>query len=93
MFNEKRGERLIVGILLTLPRFHPTNRSTLIAMVEKLYSILKEKPEQKMPLVQILTHFPTFERSKTLRKAMLTHLFRQIFETQVILIELSDRKP
>uniref|UniRef100_A0A1B0AFE8 B-block_TFIIIC domain-containing protein n=1 Tax=Glossina pallidipes TaxID=7398 RepID=A0A1B0AFE8_GLOPL len=82
LFNEKRGERLIVGILLTLPRFHPTNRSTLIAMVEKLYSILKEKPEQKMPLVQILTHFPTFERSKTLRKAMLTHLFRQIFETQ-----------
>uniref|UniRef100_A0A1A9WA75 B-block_TFIIIC domain-containing protein n=1 Tax=Glossina brevipalpis TaxID=37001 RepID=A0A1A9WA75_9MUSC len=82
LFNEKRGERLIVGILLTLPRFHPTNRSTLIAMVEKLYSILKEKPDQKVPLVEILTHFPTFERSKTLRKAMLTHLFRQIFETQ-----------
>lgn len=83
MFNEKRFDRLTVTTLLTLPRFTPTNRSALINMVEKLFLILKEQPDFKMPLVEARKHFPSFERQKTFKKAMLTHLFRQIFETRV----------
>lgn len=83
LFNEKRGDRLSVTTLLTLPRFYNTNRSRLINMVEKLFLILKEKKDYTMPLVDVRTIFPSFERQKSLKKAMLTHLFRQIFETRV----------
>lgn len=83
LFNEKRGERLTVTTLLTLPRFFNTNRSRLLNMVEKLFLILKDKPDYTMPLLEVRTIFPSFERQKSLKKAMLTHLFRQIFETRV----------
>lgn len=83
MFNEKRSDRLTVTSLLTLPRFYPTNRSTLISMVEKLFITLKDQPNYTMTLLEARTFFPSFERQKSFRKAMLTHIFRQIFETRV----------
>ncbi|XP_073816879.1 general transcription factor 3C polypeptide 1 [Musca autumnalis] len=84
LFNEKRGDRLSVTTLLTLPRFYNTNRSRLITMVEKLFLMLKEKEDFTMPLVEVRSIFPSFERQKSLKKAMLTHLFRQIFETRSV---------
>ncbi|KAM7349164.1 general transcription factor 3C polypeptide 1 isoform 1-T4 [Cochliomyia hominivorax] len=81
LFNEKRSDRLIVTTLLTLPRFFPSYRSILISMVEKLFIMLKEKPDFSMPLVEARVHFPSFEKQKTFKKAMLTHIFRKIFET------------
>ncbi|XP_013119342.2 general transcription factor 3C polypeptide 1 [Stomoxys calcitrans] len=84
LFNEKRGERLTVTTLLTLPRFYNTKRSRLLTMVEKLFLMLKEKPDNTMPLIDVRSVFPSFERQKSLKKAMLTHLFRKIFETRSV---------
>lgn len=52
-------------------------------MVEQLFVMLKDKPDYTMPLLEARVLFPSFERQKSLKKAMLTHLFRQIFETRV----------
>lgn len=45
--------------------------------------MLKEKPDFSMPLTEARVHFPSFEKQKTFKKAMLTHIFRKIFETRV----------
>ncbi|XP_075148767.1 general transcription factor 3C polypeptide 1 [Haematobia irritans] len=84
LFNEKRAERLTVTTLLTLPRFYNTNRSRLLTMVEKLFVLLKDKPDYTIPLMDVRSVFPSFERQKSLKKAMLTHLFRLIFETRSV---------
>lgn len=54
-----------------------------MTLVEKLFLVLKEKPDFSMPIVEARVHFVSFERQKSFKKAMLTHVFRKIFETQV----------
>ncbi|XP_054727905.1 general transcription factor 3C polypeptide 1 [Anastrepha obliqua] len=83
-FNEFREDRLAVTSLLNLPQYVPDIPRNIIAIVEQIYDMVKESPENYVPVTELRSKITEFSRKSAFRRLLLTPYFRRIFEVKKV---------
>ncbi|XP_017857627.1 PREDICTED: general transcription factor 3C polypeptide 1 isoform X1 [Drosophila arizonae] len=82
-YTERHNGRNLISNLVMLPRFFRIYKTYTQVTMEKFYTEIKASPHQYIPSCEVLERIPDLSHSR-LKKLLVSHTFRKIFETALI---------